>query len=397
MKINTKRLMEHIKTLGGIGFDEKIGTTRLAYSEAFRAGADYVQQLMENTGLMVHRDSVGNLTGLMPGKNKKRIAMGSHIDTVPGGGMYDGALGVLSAIECLQTMKENGYKNEYSFEVIAFNEEEGNVIGGTFGSKCFVGIKPEEAEMKNMKKHGLTMEDVLSSRRRKQDYKCYLELHIEQGGILENNSMQVGIVDGIVGIVRFGAVVNGTSNHAGTTPMYLRDDALEKACRIIPSLIDTVKNKYSTMVCTVGDLRVSNGAVNVIPGKVEFLIEMRNPSLPPMLAVVEWLRETYEPLGLEVTQYMNQKETVMDSELIGVLEEVCNKSDVSFQHVFSGAGHDAINMSTLTPTAMLFIPSRGGISHSKLEYSSPEDISIGTTVLLDALLQLDSRNARPGD
>ncbi len=394
MKINTKRLMEHIETLGKIGFEEESGTTRMAYSDSFYAGADYVQRLMEDAGLRVHLDAVGNLTGLMPGKVQKKIAVGSHIDTVPGGGIYDGALGVLSAIECLHTMRENGYRNNYSLEVIAFNEEEGNVIGGTFGSKCFAGVEIGEAEKSNMKRYGLTMEDVLSSRRRKEDYECYLELHIEQGSILENNSVQIGIVDGIVGITRFRVAVTGTGNHAGTTPMYLRDDALEKACRIILSLFETVREKYPTMVCTVGDFSVPRGAVNVVPGRVEFLIEMRNISVPPMLEVAGWLKDTYGPLGLEMVQYLNQRETMMDTELVELFERVCKKNSISFQHIFSGAGHDAINMSVLTPSAMLFIPSRGGISHSKLEYSSPRDISLGTKILLDTLLQLDSRGKK---
>lgn len=394
MKINTKRLMEHIETLGKIGFEEESGTTRMAYSDSFYAGADYVQRLMEDAGLRVHLDAVGNLTGLMPGKVQKKIAVGSHIDTVPGGGIYDGALGVLSAIECLHTMRENGYRNNYSLEVIAFNEEEGNVIGGTFGSKCFAGVEIGEAEKSNMKRYGLTMEDVLSSRRRKEDYECYLELHIEQGSILENNSVQIGIVDGIVSITRFRVAVTGTGNHAGTTPMYLRDDALEKACRIILSLFETVREKYPTMVCTVGDFSVPRGAVNVVPGRVEFLIEMRNISVPPMLEVAGWLKDTYGPLGLEMVQYLNQRETMMDTELVELFERVCKKNSISFQHIFSGAGHDAINMSVLTPSAMLFIPSRGGISHSKLEYSSPRDISLGTKILLDTLLQLDSRGKK---
>ena len=206
--------------------------------------------------------------------------------------------------------------------------------------------------------------------------------------------MQIGIVDGIVG-----DPTDSRSDHrhwqpAGTTPMYLRDDALEKACRIILSLFETVREKYPTMVCTVGDFSVPRGAVNVVPGRVEFLIEMRNISVPPMLEVAGWLKDTYGPLGLEMVQYLNQRETMMDTELVELFERVCKKNSISFQHIFSGAGHDAINMSVLTPSAMLFIPSRGGISHSKLEYSSPRDISLGTKILLDTLLQLDSRGKK---
>ena len=147
------------------------------------------------------------------------------------------------------------------------------------------------------------------------------------------------------------------------------------------------------MVCTVEILGAPR-AVNVVPGRVEFLIEMRNISVPPMLEVAGWLKDTYGPLGLEMVQYLNQRETMMDTELVELFERVCKKNSISFQHIFSGAGHDAINMSVLTPSAMLFIPSRGGISHSKLEYSSPRDISLGTKILLDTLLQLDSRGKK---
>lgn len=235
--INGTRLYDHLTRLGRIGFVPKEGTTRLPYTPAYDEGRIYVQQCMEQAGLQTSVDPVGNLIGTLPGQGEI-ICIGSHIDTVPGGGIYDGTYGVLSGIECVQRLKELGYQNRHPIQVIAFTEEEGNVIGGTFGSKAFTGGEIDEAMRPNLALHGLTMEQVGACRRDLTQYQCYLELHIEQGGVLEAERMQIGVVDGIVGIVRYRMTVSGCANHAGSTPMHLRDDALVKACRIITQLME---------------------------------------------------------------------------------------------------------------------------------------------------------------
>ena len=305
--INGTRLYDHLTQLGRIGFVPKEGTTRLPYTPAYDEGRIYVQQCMEQAGLQTSVDPVGNLIGTLPGQGEI-ICIGSHIDTVPGGGIYDGTYGVLSGIECVQRLKELGYQNRHPIQVIAFTEEEGNVIGGTFGSKAFTGGEIDEAMRPNLALHGLTMEQVGACRRDLTQYQCYLELHIEQGGVLEAERMQIGVVDGIVGIVRYRMTVSGCANHAGSTPMHLRDDALVKACRIITQLMERTEAASPDMVCTVGTLQVFPGAVNVIPGKVEFIVELRNPTMEPMDQVIDSvLKEHPELVGEE---YIRQSPTL---------------------------------------------------------------------------------------
>ena len=178
--MNIDRLMADIKKLGNIGYEEGKGTSRMAYSEAFFKGRDYVKSLMEEAGLTTHIDAVGNLTGVLEGSEPKKIAIGSHIDTVPNGGMYDGALGVLAGIEAVRSLKEMNYQNRYTIEIIAFNEEEGNVVGGTFGSKAFAGAKLEDSMIEKMAQYNMTISDFKSAKRNGKDYLAYLEYHIEQ-------------------------------------------------------------------------------------------------------------------------------------------------------------------------------------------------------------------------
>ena len=251
MKINGERLCSDILELGQIGFQEGQGTSRPAYSEAFCAGRELVRRKMEQAGLKTAVDAVGNLTGCLPGRSGRIIAVGSHIDTVPNGGMYDGAYGVLAGIEAVRTLRESGYTPRDSIEIIAFNEEEGNVVGGTFGSKAFAG-QPQEADaLERAAALGIRPEGIQASKRNGRDYRCYLELHIEQGGILAREQIPAGIVDGIVGIARYQVTVTGEANHAGSTPMDLRDDALLHACRLIERMAAISIETDREMTCTV--------------------------------------------------------------------------------------------------------------------------------------------------
>lgn len=385
-------IVKNLETLGKIGFVPEKGTTRMSYTEEYAAGREFVKSLMENVGLKVSIDSVGNLSGLWEGLIKRRLAVGSHIDTVPNGGFYDGTLGVIAAIQSIRELKESGYQNRHSIEVIAFTEEEGNVIGGTFGSKCFTGQKIEPVEYEKMKAYSLDEKSVQESLRKGKDYKCYLEYHIEQGGVLERENRTIGIVKGIVGIIRFRASVKGTANHAGTTPMNLRDDAVLKACSIISDLSSYITKNYGNMVCTIGDIWVPNGAVNVVPGECGFLLELRGASLKPMYRAIEFITAKYETKGFSLEQILEQHETTMDHRMVRLAEVVCNEKQYSYKKMFSGAGHDAMNMALLIPCGMIFIPSIGGISHSLKEYSTPEDIEKGKEVLKEMIVRLDSES-----
>ena len=392
MEINVERLQRDIDDLGCIGFEKNAGVTRLAYSKAYDEGVKFVKGLMESAGMKTYIDPVGNLIGRLEGDRDKVISIGSHIDSVPAGGIYDGTLGVLAGIECVRALQENGYKNHHPIEVIAFVEEEGNVVGGTFGSKCFTGTPIEDSSIPKMSQHGLNMDSVKSARRNPKQYKCYLELHIEQGGILDNTKTSIGVVQGIVGIVRYKATVKGVANHAGSTPMNLRDDALAKACKMITRLMEIAHLKDEEMTCTVGDLTVLPGAVNVIPGKVEFIIELRGKSTNTIDEVIKSFNEEFKDQGLSLENFLIQKETVLDERVVSTIRNSCEKANVSYREMYSGAGHDAINMALFTPSGMIFIPSIGGISHSIDEKSSKESIKIGTEILCKAVKELDQDN-----
>lgn len=391
MSIERQRICRELSALGEFGFVPGEGTSRVAYSQSFLQGRDYVKALMEEAGLQVFIDGVGNLIGRKEGKlpGSKIISVGSHIDSVPGGGIYDGCLGVLGGIECIRAMKREGYTNRHPIEVIAFIEEEGNAIGGTFGSRCFVGEALSEEEIKKAASFGMTLEDIRSAKGKAEDYEAYLELHIEQGGVLESKNLEIGIVEGIVGIARFDGLVEGETNHAGTTPMSLRKDAMTRSVNMLDDLYDRVLRRKDGMVCTVGEFRIVSPAVNVVPGKTRFTLEVRNPHMEEMLKVVSAWEANYEPQGLKLQQFLQQDETMMDGQLLDKMEGICCSKRLSFTRMYSGAGHDAMNMAGFTPSGMIFIPSVDGRSHCIEEFSKEEDIGNGTEVLFEMIKTLD--------
>lgn len=391
MRINGRRLCNNLKVLGQIGYVSGLGTTRMAYSDIFNQGRDYVKSQMEEAGLETFIDSVGNLTGVRKGRVGKKISIGSHIDTVPNGGMYDGTLGVFSGIEIAHTLNESKYENYYDIEVIAFTEEEGNVIGGTFGSKAFAGVDQEKDVLQKLSNYGMSYDSVQNAKRDPANYVCYLEMHIEQGGILESKDIPIGIVEGIFGIARYKVTVYGKANHAGSTPMNLREDALVKASEMILRMVEISRETNSSMTCTVGKISVEPGVVNVIPGKVEFCVELRCLDMGSIENAIGEFSKEYCSETVTVERFLWQRETQMNSELKNLLELCCSEKNIPHVEISSGAGHDAINMALFTPTAMLFIPSIGGISHSILEKSCEKDIEIGTNLLLEAVLKLDAR------
>ena len=214
-----------------------------------------------------------------------------------------------------------------------------------------------------------------------------MELHIEQGGLLEAEGAQIGLAGGIVGIVRYRMTVSGCANHAGSTPMHLRDDALVSACRIITKLMDRARAASPDMVCTVGTLQVFPGAVNVIPGKVEFIVELRNPTMEPMDQVIASVLEEHVELTGEA--YIRQEPTQCSPKLMELSERLCRGRGIRFRSMFSGAGHDLMNWGQTVPSMLLFIPSKDGISHSIREYSAPEDLYRGAQLLMEMVQALD--------
>lgn len=396
MRINIERLKRNIINLGKIGYEEGKGITRIAFTKEYEEGRTFVKKLMEDAGLDVNQDPAGNLFGKLEGKEKnknKSILLGSHIDSVPNGGMFDGNLGVLAAIECMQALKENNYDANFSIEAVAFIGEEGTEVGGTFGSRLFAGeLDLSKSDFEYLKTVGITKEDTLNAKRNPETLKCYLELHIEQGNVLNTENISIGVVKGIVGIAQYNAKVRGKANHAGTTPMNLRDDALVKASKVIININDIVNKIGSPIVGTVGYIKTYPGAVNVIPGMVEFTIELRDMDRNRVLNAMETIKESCNNLDLEVEDLGFEWEVNLNEGMQHLIEESCKELNYSYKYMVSGAGHDANPVSKITPSGMIFIPSKDGISHSPLEWSNWDDVEKGANVLLNTILKIDKSN-----
>lgn len=385
--ISIERLKCHMKYMGDIGYTEGLGITRLPFTSTYEQGITYISSLLEGIGINPYRDAVGNLFGVLPGVKKPSIMLGSHIDTVPNGGMFDGSLGVLAAIECVQTLIVNGYKNRHPLEIVVFIAEEGGSLGGTFGSRCVTGsIDPYELQ-EELSKEGLNAKDVLHSRRKEESIHCYLELHIEQGGTLDALGIPVGIVNGITSIARYWIKVTGQANHAGTTPMSLRDDALVKACQIILDINRLVNDYGHGLVGTVGNIHVQPGGINVIPGVVAFPLELRAPKM----STIKQFMASF-PLSssnIAITHLDYKKGRLMSSPMSAHIEKACQLLGYAYNHMYSGAGHDANEMASITDVGVIFVPSLGGISHSPLEYTCWSDVEKGANTLLHTLLNID--------
>jgi len=395
MLINVERLKKNIYELAKFS-DEGKGITRLSFTETDKKGINFVRKLMEDAGLTTKVDSVGNLIGRIEGKDKDEpaIIIGSHIDTVPHGGMFDGTVGVLGGIEVIKTLKENRYRNNYPLELISFIDEEGTapaLIGGTFGSRAMMGLIDVDTDLReNLKKVNLSEDDVNSAYRDPNTIKNYLELHIEQGRILYDERIPIGIVTGIVGIWRYVATVRGTSNHAGTTPMYARDDALLKSLPLIKGVNDIAKELDKTLVGTVGKINVKPGAANVIPGEVEVTIELRELEVEIINEAIARIKDIINKIGdIALKQIEAKHPSLMDKNVQLQIERACQSKSIKYKYMPSGAGHDAREMAKKVPSGLIFVPSREGKSHVPEELTELNDIREGVDVLLESIKLLD--------
>lgn len=404
LSVNSKRIESRIFELAKFGVDENGRGYRVAYTRGDIEGRAWFIELMKKAGLNPTIDAAGNIIGKRKGKNAslKPIAFGSHIDMVPDGGNYDGTLGSISALEVIEILNENNVETQHPLEVIIFANEE----GGTIGSKAMTsGLTKEGLQQKSQS--GLTHAegikalggnpDLLSSSlRKKGDFHAWLELHIEQGGILEREKIQVGVVEGIVGIVHWEVTIEGFANHAGTTPMNLRRDALLSASKFIVAVNEVASSVKGNHVGTVGKIAVQPGAYNVIPGKVVLGLEIRDLSS----AKIEMLfREMEKRAAVIATstktkisfdrQPNESKPALTDKKLQQTINASAKALGFTTKFMQSGAGHDSQHMANIAPSAMIFIPSVAGISHSPKEFSTPTDMANGANVLLQTILKLD--------
>ncbi len=406
LQVNSERLSQSLSTLATYGKNEKGGSDRVAYSVHDLAARPFVKELLAAAGLEVSVDFAGNIIGRKAGKNPslKPISLGSHIDEVPNGGDYDGPVGVMGAIEVVRTLKEAGIQTEHPLEVIIFTNEEGGVIG----SRALVGGLSAQA-LQGQSNAGITHADgirllggnpsrIASLARPKGAIAAFLELHIEQGGNLDTEKLDIGVVEGIVAIEWWEFSFKGKANHAGTTPMHARKDPMLPAARFTLAVNEVITRDEGRQVGTVGKIQAFPGAGNVIPGEVKLNLEIRDLSSEKIWKLYAELETIAKQLAQESGTTLEikhievaSKPALADSMIREVIDKQAKKLGYSTKSLPSGAGHDAQEMARIAPMGMIFIPSKDGISHAPEEYSSPEAIAKGANVLLHTLLELDKR------
>ena len=403
LRVNGKRIVDHLHALGEFGKNPQGGVSRVAYSDADKQGREYVLGLMRAAKLDVTIDAGGNLIGRRAGSaaGLKPLLIGSHIDTVPEGGNYDGVVGSMGAIEVAQTLAENNVTTRHPLEVVIFQNEEGGLIG----SRAMDG-ELTERELDLVSRSGKTIRDgikfiggdpakLAEVRRRKGDIAAYLELHIEQGAILDSEKINIGVVEGIVGINWWDVTIEGFANHAGTTAMNNRQDALLAAAKFIEAVNRVVTSVPGRQVGTVGRINALPGAPNVIPGKVILSLELRDLDAAKINSLFEKIQGEAQRIAADSKTKFDFKEINVnipaptDIKIRSLISDAARDLGLTTKLLPSGAGHDAQDMARLGPVGMIFIPSVGGISHSPREFSHPTDIANGANVLLHTLLKLD--------
>ncbi|CAM4007005.1 Zn-dependent hydrolase [Alkalicoccus chagannorensis] len=376
------------------------GITRLLFTKTWQQAREALQAYMEELGFDVRGDAAGNLYGRIPGRSPRVVMTGSHLDSVRSGGRYDGAYGVLAAIHAVyHTWCLHGTP-EKTMEVVVFSEEEGSRFPYAYlGSRYVTGqVDPERLE-NAADGAGVTIDAARIEAgiteawddTPRTDIDQFLEIHIEQGRQLEAAGESIGIVDAIVGQQRFYFTVSGQANHAGTTPMPLRADAMEAAAAMIHRLLEETRRRGDPLVATVGQLDASPGSVNVIPGSVTFSLDVRHPddeALQAAVAAVSGIcRDTAEAYGvsLHIDPFMTIDAVPMSQAMCHDLDHICSRDDIAYRRMYSGAGHDAQVMGRHCPSALLFVPSTDGISHNPKEYTEPQYLDEGITVMQEAL------------
>lgn len=404
-EINQDRLWNTLMTLGEIGRDENEGVTRVSLSPEDLKAREYVIQLMREIGLEVRVDEVGNIIGRLVGKdvNAPVVMAGSHIDTVFQGGQFDGALGVLSAIEAVRTIKESGIELTHSIDVISFTDEEGARFDtGFIGSKGLIGeLTVENFAIRDANGNtyreafvqaGLNPDQYLLAKRNPEEIKAYVEMHIEQGRVLETEDLPVGIVTDIQGPVWMYVSYKGHADHAGATPMSIRIDASLAMAEVLP-IIERIAIKWKG-VATVGKMEFIPGGVNIIPEEVNFTIDFRHVDKKIRQhmkeKIIDALHLAAKKRGLDVQIEIKVEvdPASCSTEIIRTIEEACWESNLPVYKMKCGAGHDALLMSKITKFGMIFVRSSEGISHNPKEWSSKEDCQKGTEVLYRTLIHL---------
>ena len=402
LRVNGDRLNGWLTSFDAIGRTPG-GINRVAYSDADLAGRAFTLDLFKQAGLNPRIDTAGNLRGVLPGTSATLppILIGSHVDSVTDGGNFDGPVGSFGAIEAARSLREQNVRLRHPLEVVVWQNEE----GGTVGSKLAIGAL-KDAELDKTARSGKTIREgigrvggdvarLAEAVRKPGELACYLELHIEQGGRLEQAGLQIGVVEGIVGLRWFEITIQGFANHAGTTPMDQRQDAMLAAAKFTVAVNEAIRSEPGRQVATVGRLIPSPNTTNVIPGQVVMTVDLRD------LAPEKLTRFTarFEQLAREIGEATRTKfswsplthsePALADPRLMGWIDAGAVSLGLTRQRMPSGAGHDAQEIARIAPMGMIFIPSVGGISHSPKEFSKAADITNGANVLLNAVVEVD--------
>ncbi|MEV5029095.1 allantoate deiminase [Paenibacillus sp. LPE1-1-1.1] len=386
--------------------DEEGGITRLLYTEGWLETQLALSAKMASYGLSAAFDNVGNLFGKLQGEDldAPSIITGSHIDTVVQGGIYDGAYGIAAGLLALDYLRQTYGKPKRTLEIVSLCEEEGSRFPMAYwGSGSVVGKRNFEQIVHLQDLNEVFFADAMhrcgfgegtGSDSRRHDIGAFIEVHIEQGAVLEKEGIAVGVVDAIAGQRRLKFEVNGESNHAGTTPMHMRRDALEGVSMMIQTLRQEAIRLGPPLVATVGRLQVQPNVPNVVPGKVIFTVDARHANGQALDSFCRWVLQEFasiadeRQLELHGTEWFREEPVPMNERLKGHLDDVCGSLSISSKRMISGAGHDAQMFEHICPTAMLFVPSRRGISHSPEEYTEPRELAVGVLVLTELLYRL---------
>ncbi|SEO42908.1 allantoate deiminase [Amphibacillus marinus] len=407
MIINCERLWKMIQQLGEIGRTEQGGLTRLAFSKEEQEAKQLLRTYLEAAHLTVYEDAMGNFFGRYPAEaaEAETLLIGSHIDTVFNGGKFDGAAGVLIGIEVLRTLAEQNVTLPFHVEVVAFTDEEGaRFSSGMLGSQAFIGQLTQTDLEKYSDQAGIPLVDAMinqgyqpiqlaKAKRDPEKLKGYLEVHIEQGKVLEEANAPVGLVTGIVGLRWLKINLKGEAGHAGTTPMHLRKDPLACAAELI-TFIEALIKRENQAVATVGQLSVKPGGINVIPAEVEFTVDLRDLSDQKLDRLVTEIEKKAERIAekrgiatelnvIEISKAVHTTTTVTE-----LMETVMNEQQLPCIKLPSGAGHDAMILAQVTPIGMIFVRTKEGISHHPAEFATADDLAIAAQVLYDTIIKM---------
>ena len=406
-RIDPKRLWDSLMDMARFGATPKGGVRRLTLTDIDRQGRDHFRAECEAAGLTVRVDEIGNMFARRPGRDPARlpVLMGSHLDSQPSGGKFDGALGVIAGLEVMRSLNDLGIATEAPIELVNWTDEEGSRFGHSLmGSGVWAGVYSRDKAYALPDTEGVAVEQALDSigyrgaePARPFPADAYFELHIEQGPILEKEARQIGIVTGAQAQVWYDAVATGQDSHAGTTPPSARRDALVCAARIIDLVDCMMRARGEDGRGTVGQLHVAPNSRNVVPGEVRFSVEFRHPDGAEVARIAEEFPREAAAIaaacGIDwtLTELFQIPAQPFDPSCVDLVRQATRKLGLSAREIVSGAGHDAVYLARHVPTAMIFTPCKDGLSHNEAESIEPEEAAAGTQVLFEAVLARANR------